>query len=134
MTDVGNYGQVHRMRIQRASGGGSSHATAVAVAGVLGDLAGFLGGTSGVSLRNSLCQGGHKFAVFLLACNCRAGAGNGAGRRVGCAFVLGPGQGVFGHQETLPLVAFVPPVESHHYRRERTMFVRPPRQRRVARR
>ena len=134
MADVCNHGKVHRFRIQCASGSGSAHAATVAAAGVLGNLAGFLGRATGVSLRNSLCQGGHKFAVFLLACNCRAGAGNGAGRRVGGAFVLGPGQGVFGHQETLPLVAFVPPVESHHYRRERTMFVRPPRQRRVARR
>ncbi len=131
VTDVGNHGEVHRCRIQRASGGGSAHPATAAAAGVLRNAAGFIGGATGVTLQNRLGQGGHKFTVILLAGERRATAGSGALGCVGGAFVLGFGQGFFGHQQTLTLVPFARPVESHHHRRERTVLARPPRQGRV---
>ena len=67
MTDVSNDREINGRGIQRASGGGPPHPAAAAAAGVLGNPAGFIGRTSGVTLQDRPGQRGYKVTVFLLA-------------------------------------------------------------------
>src|SRR5262245_47354288 len=122
MTNVSDYSEIDCRFLQGSSRGGTANATATATAGVLCNLASFIRLTSRVMLQDSLGQSGHKFAISLLPCESCLGASSSARRRVGGAFALGLGQRLFSHQQSLALVPFACPTETHHNGGERTVL------------